>query len=231
MTKEEFIYIAENPDKIGKEHLPDLQNFMQEYPYVQIFHLLYQKGLFNMQDIRYDSELRITSLYASDRKKLYKLMSALPEKQEEPDNKTATLKKATDISSLYAPVVEIQSLLSEDNKDEDAEPIQGNKSDLGIKKKPLKRQSLIDEFIEASEKSDISISLKNEPKEVVQAQEDVKISESDDFFTETLAKIYIKQHKFENAIKIFKRLSLKYPEKSVYFADQIRFFEKLIQNL
>ena len=52
-----------------------------------------------------------------------------------------------------------------------------------------------------------------------------------EFFTETLAKIYIKQGKFQQAINIFERLLLKYPEKSVYFADQIRFLKKLINNL
>ncbi len=30
--------------------------------------------------------------------------------------------------------------------------------------------------------------------------------------------------------KLIKNLSLKYPEKNVYFADQIRFLEKLIIN-
>ena len=37
-----------------------------------------------------------------------------------------------------------------------------------------------------------------------------------------------KQKQYEKAINIFKRLNLKYPEKSVYFADQIRFLEKII---
>lgn len=49
-------------------------------------------------------------------------------------------------------------------------------------------------------------------------------------FTETLARIYIKQGKFEQAIEIIRRLSLKYPKKNRYFADQIRFLEKLILN-
>lgn len=49
-------------------------------------------------------------------------------------------------------------------------------------------------------------------------------------FTETLARIYIKQGKFEQAIKIIRQLSLKYPKKNRYFADQIRFLEKLILN-
>ena len=53
----------------------------------------------------------------------------------------------------------------------------------------------------------------------------------EDTFTETLAKIYLKQKRYDHALEIFKSLSLKYPEKNVYFADQIRFLEKLIINI
>ena len=49
-------------------------------------------------------------------------------------------------------------------------------------------------------------------------------------FTETLARIYIKQGQYSKALEIIKRLNLKYPKKNVYFADQIRFLEKLIIN-
>ncbi len=54
--------------------------------------------------------------------------------------------------------------------------------------------------------------------------------EDDGFFTETLARIYIKQQRYEKALEIIKKLSLKYPKKNTYFADQIRFLEKLIIN-
>ena len=50
------------------------------------------------------------------------------------------------------------------------------------------------------------------------------------YFTETLAKIYIKQHKYSRALEIIRSLYLQFPEKNTYFADQIRFLEKLIIN-
>ena len=56
------------------------------------------------------------------------------------------------------------------------------------------------------------------------------LDEEDGYFTETLAKIYIKQHRYAKALEIIRRLSLKYPKKNAYFADQIRFLEKLIIN-
>ena len=50
------------------------------------------------------------------------------------------------------------------------------------------------------------------------------------YFTETLARIYIKQGRYSKALEIIKRLNLVYPKKNRYFADQIRFLEKLIIN-
>ncbi|MCM1336479.1 MAG: hypothetical protein NC187_05525 [Candidatus Amulumruptor caecigallinarius] len=46
--------------------------------------------------------------------------------------------------------------------------------------------------------------------------------------SESLAKIFIKRGKYEKAFEIIHSLSLNYPEKSVYFADQLRFLQKAI---
>ena len=52
----------------------------------------------------------------------------------------------------------------------------------------------------------------------------------DSMLSESLAKMYITRHKYSQALEIIKQLSLKYPEKSIYFADQIRFLTKLVLN-
>ena len=59
--------------------------------------------------------------------------------------------------------------------------------------------------------------------------EEVEIEENG-YFTETLARIYIKQGRYSKALEIIQRLNLVYPKKNRYFADQIRFLEKLIIN-
>lgn len=48
--------------------------------------------------------------------------------------------------------------------------------------------------------------------------------------TESFAKILIKNQNYTKALQIIEDLNLKNPEKSVYFADQIRFLKKLIIN-
>lgn len=45
--------------------------------------------------------------------------------------------------------------------------------------------------------------------------------------TETLAQIYIEQKQYEKAIKAYKILILKYPEKNSLFAKQIKEIENL----
>ena len=43
----------------------------------------------------------------------------------------------------------------------------------------------------------------------------------DDFYTETLARIYAEQGYYEEAIKVYAKLILLYPEKSAYFATLV----------
>ena len=52
----------------------------------------------------------------------------------------------------------------------------------------------------------------------------------DSLLSESLAKIFIKQGRYERAHEIISGLNLKFPKKSAYFADQLRFLQKLIIN-
>lgn len=54
--------------------------------------------------------------------------------------------------------------------------------------------------------------------------------QDDSMLSESLAKMYILRHKYSKALEIIEHINLKYPEKSIYFADQIRFLRKLVLN-
>ena len=84
---------------------------------------------------------------------------------------------------------------------------------------------LIDKFIESKPKiipSDEKTSKNNIAKE--------REVEKEELMTVTLARVYLEQKKYKKAIQAYKILSLKYPEKSSFFADQIKAVEKLQQN-
>jgi hypothetical protein len=81
---------------------------------------------------------------------------------------------------------------------------------------------LIDKFIETSPR----IQPRNESHPHTDISEE-SVKEHDGIFTDTLARIYIKQGLYSKAIFAYEKLILKYPEKSSYFAGQIEEIKKL----
>lgn len=89
---------------------------------------------------------------------------------------------------------------------------------------PSKESEIIDTFI----KNDPQI--KALPPNQINNENKAKKSaeDSNDLVSETLAQIYIEQMLYHKAIDTYQKLSLKFPEKSGYFADLIQSLEKKI---
>jgi len=88
-----------------------------------------------------------------------------------------------------------------------------------------KKMELIDKFIESNPKI---IPSKETPAPPVTIDRQPQDSQS--LMTETLARVYLEQKKYTKAIQAYEILILKYPEKSVFFADRISEIKTLQQN-
>ncbi len=116
--------------------------------------------------------------------------------------------------------IERNVVASEENKKalERSKPILRNNVD-SVKRKKFDR---IDKFIA------------NNPKIVPSEQKSMGVDRSgstkidkNELMTETLARVYLEQKKYKKAIQAYKILSLKYPEKSSFFADRIKAVGKI----
>lgn len=88
-----------------------------------------------------------------------------------------------------------------------------------------KKLELIDKFIETNPK--IPQIKKDDSSTVIITP---TIEEKSYLMTETLAKVYLEQKKYNKAIQAYEILILKYPEKSSFFADRISDIKILQQN-
>ncbi|MEZ4779658.1 MAG: hypothetical protein R2786_09785 [Flavobacteriaceae bacterium] len=90
---------------------------------------------------------------------------------------------------------------------------------------------LIERFIQEKKKPSANLEdAKQHPAEKNINLADPYTKPSESFMTETLAKVYLQQKNYTKAIQAYKILILKNPEKSGFFADQIRAIQKLIKE-
>src|SRR5690554_4702379 len=88
----------------------------------------------------------------------------------------------------------------------------------------IRKFQLIDQFIKTNPKI---VPTENTTKIDIK---DSSTFDKNELMTATLAKVYLEQGKYKKAIQAYRILSLKYPEKSSFFADRIKAVEKLQQE-
>ena len=247
MTCAELYQLMNCPENLSDKTLPELKQIVADFPYFHVARMLYLKNLAVLDDICLQVELKKMAIHIPDRMKLFMLLEG-KQQIKQPHKKTPVVHENSIKKESKFDLVE--SYLSASTTSDTVEqslvfeaPAAGDymqwmlnddsKASESVTK--LKHQDLIDSFIK-NENEGIGKQIKFDPsgedgldtENESSALELEKDSLDSSYFTETLAYVYIKQKRYDKALEIIKNLSLKYPEKNIYFADQIRFLEKLI---
>ena len=234
MNAKRFNELIDQYDPLNKNIVLEFLSISKEYPYFQLPYYYHAKSLKDQGSDQYEKVLNNLALKTQDRSVLKKSMEVefkpnnsneenipiieanfheIEEKTEEVfSNKTPEKKEINNLKLSFIEWIKF----TEDKT------ISGEKKVLGDKKSPLQdKMSIINKFID------------NDPKISPVKQSENTISQikfddyTDELMTETLAKVLVKQKKYKKAIRAYKILSLKYPEKNVLFATQIEKIKNL----
>ncbi len=158
--------------------------------------------------------------------------------QEDMPGLTDNVKESPDQESLPGPEEVTLSAAAAKGSLEEASPTPEPEKEAASEAGPvpeketrtMKRQAqadLIDKFISTNPRIEPGRERTELPAEDLSRP---YIEESGGFLTETLARIYVNQGYYSKAIDIYEKLSLKFPEKSSYFATQIEKIKGIINS-
>ena len=218
MKAEQIFQYITAPEKLNQETLPFLKELTQRHPAFETAWILYLRNLKNNNDSSFEQELINGAIRIQNRRKLYLFLNQKTQIPEQEESESVELVKAEDaeiFNLIFAPEYRLDTT---EIAEETLPP---------TRKEPEKKFRLIDKFLEAQPKMPLIKS--NESFSPMESGEQTK-DENDDLVTETLASIYAQQGYYKKAIQIFEKLSLKYPEKSTYFAAQIEKIKCLMNN-
>ncbi|MEX0997516.1 MAG: hypothetical protein WDZ45_10740 [Flavobacteriaceae bacterium] len=256
MNKEEITYLLQNPEKSSENTKVQLEEIISNFPYFQPARAIYLNLLKKENSYLYNQELKKTAAYTSDRSVLFDFITSehfveqpAHQKEEVEDLDRIEIEKAeailnpnlferkkekTEQEKAIEEILEVHKPLPFSKSDKhsfeewlkltSAKPINRNNNLEETESEKEDKFRLIDKFIQENPK--IKPSLSSTKEDPVKPQS----KPSDHLMTETLAKVYLQQNNYKKAIQAYKILILKNPEKSGFFADQIRAIEKLQQN-
>ena len=233
MKSEELIDIIRSGRKEG-EDIRKMELLMEQYPYFATIRTVYLKMLHDSGHSAYPEKLKHNTIYIPDHKQFYRFLNNLLSDWNEIGNPVfkpepvaielledkEERKNAVSATTFYQ--------LENEFPEEEFLPIDAIASEWLSRKKQKeeRKENLIDKFIQ-EEPSMPKITGGNM---VTPEVSESSSSEKPEFFSETLAKIYVRQQLYDKAIATYLKLSLKYPEKNVYFADQIEKIKEKINN-
>lgn len=243
-----------HPEQLDQESLYALRTLVARHPHYTSARLLLLHNLFVLHDASFGAELRKAAFLVPDRRVLFDLIEA-DKYRIEPDPLQPAQQQQARGRTLQ--VIE-QFIGKSEEKEKHRKPTVADATTnyaaflLSLDDAPSAGKEaeqndttgrLMDTFLEGDRKFHVGddqdpIAATSTPAEKKTSKNaskrptpETQNDDSDDsFFTETLAKIYIKQGRFEKAFEIISSLNANYPNKSVYFADQMRYLRKLIVN-
>lgn len=172
-------------------------------------------------DASNEGESRTVSLIDS-------FLSTMPEEEEKGNAEArGQQKQHRKPTAADATVDYVAYLLSTDF--EELEATEGKQNNAADMPSTMNGGALIDAFIE---REGGRITLQEEPEFLpeVPIENNSEHEPEEEFLTETLAGIYIKQGRYKKALDIMNRINASTQKKNLYFDDQKRFLEKLIAN-
>ena len=238
----DILYYIAHPDKLNRETLYELRMLVRKNPCFDAARLLMLKNLYLLHDIEFGKEMRSAALYLKNRWVLFDLMREygnIDEAVNVPDNEEQdiSIDRTMNLIDAFLETLppEKLSLEAEGAAAVDYVSTYLVDDDVSIDVPKMRGQELIDSFLESGDEK-FTLQLLPESSETSGAKNNISVPEISEIasetpiFTETLANIYLKQGKYEKALEILKRLYLDYPNKNRYFADQIRFLEKIVKH-
>ena len=233
-----FFDIIEQLDLKSREEFEKLLALKERFPFFQTTWLYLAKwsGIHMQENV--ENLLHQTSARTYDRSLLFdwkEKQIKMSDKVFHKKEKTKPIKKvvknqkkmkptANDKKSKEQVVISLPSLMSFTDWIQFVENKKGNQSKSYTINE---RFALIDAFLAQQPKI-------NPRKDPIIKNEDLSETSwtsTEELMTETLAKVFVKQKKYDRAIKAYEILRLKYPEKNSFFANQINEIKDLQKNL
>ena len=217
MTRDELYAYLADPKRLTAETLEPIRALYESYPYCAPFAFLYLYNLSLTGDVRYASELRRLSVLLPDREQLFRLVEGDRPAFVAPPAEEPAEADAFDLIDHFLDGVrtsgeDLPEVLHYEGGGEGGDYFAGEANE------PLSPDGLSD-LLDASP-------AQSAPAAAPSSEEPAP----EELLSETLSKIYIQQQHYDKALRIIRSLSLNYPEKNRFFADQIRFLERLIAN-
>jgi len=221
MNKNEYINILQNPSEINKEQIGFINSLIKDFPFFQSSRAIYLKVLKNSESFKYNQELKLTAAYTTDRSILFDFITSNEFQQEKIVFNKNELKSAELFNKKKKKSKDQIVEFKKDEMHTFSEWLTVSKFKPIDRNSKKKEENILNKFISSNHKIT--------PNNEIDKNYDLDVVYEDDhnnLMTETLAKLYLSQKNYEKAIQSYKILSLKFPKKSSYFADQIKKIKK-----